>query len=518
MNKLTFSKKIALSFSVILAFMIIMGSISFYFLYQNNNKSQTLITERFPAVRYTLEMRGILSELRLQQVQMVASIDLKDREKHKVELQQAIDKFITAQNKYLSLSKNKTENPIARNIASNFKSFSESNTEVISALDREDIAGANQISGDNSRKYRTQLMADLSKLEKSEVDSADHEAREAEQSFTTASYIQLILGTVVLLICAAVGTLLIRNLMRQLGGEPASAQQVASVIAAGDLTHAIDSEGQNTLMGSLGTMQDELRKLITAIRHSADTVLSHSTEIASGNRELSARTEQQSAALIETAASMEQITSTVKNNADNTRQAKTIAGSAATHAQEGGVVMSQVSQTMLSISGSAEKMTEITTLIEGIAFQTNILALNAAVEAARAGEHGKGFAVVAGEVRSLAHRSAEAAKDIKQLINTTTGKMSEGSQQVTQASKSMADIIDNATRVHDLLDEVTIATEEQQRGIEQINRAIAELDSVTQSNASMVEELSVSADVMIDQVNVLTESTRVFRIGSELRG
>lgn len=446
---------------------------------------------------------------------MIASKTIKDRDQHQTELQQAIDKFIVAQNKYLSLSKDETQIPIIKNIISNFKAFSESNNLVTQALAREDIAQASQISGDNSRKYRTQLMADLSTLEKNEVDFADSQASDAAKSFKTASYIQFALGVIVLLISAGVATLLTRNLMRQLGAEPARAQEVASIIAAGDLTHPIGSDGKNNLMGSLDTMQDELRELITAIRHSAETVLSHSTEIASGNRELSARTEQQSAALIETAASMEQITSTVKNNADNTRQAKTIAGKAATYAQEGGVVMGQVSQTMLTISGSAERMTEITSLIEGIAFQTNILALNAAVEAARAGEHGKGFAVVAGEVRSLAHRSSEAAKDIKLLITATTGKMSEGSQQVSQAGKSMAEIIDNATRVRDLLDEVTLATEEQQRGIEQINKAIAELDSVTQSNASMVEELAVSADVMIDQVHVLTESTRVFRIGDE---
>ncbi len=273
--------------------------------------------------------------------------------------------------------------------------------------------------------------------------------------------------------------------------------------------------GDNNLLSSLGVMQNELRKLIAAIRHSAETVLNHAGEIAAGNRELSARTEQQSAALIETAASMEQITSTVKNNADHTQQARLMAGNAASSAQQGGVVMSQVSGTMQAISASADRMTEIIALIEGIAFQTNILALNAAVEAARAGEHGKGFAVVAGEVRNLAHRSSEAAKDIRQLIVGTTDKMSEGASLVRSAESAMSDIIGNATRVRDLLDEVNMATQEQQRGIEQINLAIAELDNVTQSNASMVEELAGSADVMSEQVTRLNAGTRVFRLEAQ---
>ena len=512
MNRLSFTQKIIASLAAILLLMLVMGSISLWFLNNNNRQAQNLLETRMPAVRYTLEMRGVLSELRLQQVQMIASPTLEERHKHQDELQQAINKFISAQNHYLALSDEKASDPLMRTIATTFTAFAASNKAVLQALAAENLQEAGKISGDNSRQYRTKLMADLATLEQNEIAQADREVKSVDDSVHSALLIQIVLGALALALSATVALLLTRSLMRQLGGEPAQAQQVAAVIAAGDLSYPITSKGQNNLMHSLHIMQEELRRLIAAIRASAETVLNHSGEIAAGNRELSARTEQQSAALIETAASMEEITSTVKNNADNTRQAKAIAGSTATSAEDGGKVMQQVSLTMQDIAGSAGQMTDIISLIEGIAFQTNILALNAAVEAARAGEHGKGFAVVAGEVRSLAHRSSEAAKDIRQLIERTTGKMDEGSRLVNQAGKSMHEIIVNATRVRDLLDDVTMATEEQQRGIEQINQAIAELDKVTQSNASMVEELATSADVMIDQVNVLNEGTRAFRL------
>ncbi len=516
MKKITFTQKIIMSFATLVLFVLVMGIVSLFYLNQSNRQAQALLTQSVPAVKYTLEMRGVLSELRLQQVQMIASATPQEREKHRGELDQAIENFLHAQKSYLALAANKKDDPLVKRVVENFTAFAASNNAVLEALQQEDITRANQISGDNSRQYRTQLMADLLTLENREIAVADADTQNTEKTFTTARAVQLSLVALALLVSLLIAWKLITNLMRQLGGEPARAQAVAAIIAAGDLSHPIENNGRASIMGSLAMMQEELRRLIAAIRHSADTVLNHSAEIAAGNRELSARTEQQSAALIETAASMEEITSTVRNNAQNTMQAKTMAGDAASRARQGGEVMDRVSGTMRDIAGSADQMTEIITLIEGIAFQTNILALNAAVEAARAGEHGKGFAVVAGEVRSLAHRSSEAARNIKQLIDRTTDKMGEGSRLVSQAGQSMADIISTITHVRDLMDEVTNATEEQQRGIEQINQAIAELDRVTQSNASMVEELAVSADAMTEQVTALTGSTRVFTLARQV--
>ncbi|HBI09179.1 MAG TPA: methyl-accepting chemotaxis protein [Franconibacter pulveris] len=512
MKKITFTQKIIMSFATLVLFVLVMGIVSLFYLNQSNRQAQSLLMQSVPAVKYTLEMRGVLSELRLQQVQMIASATRQERDKHRVELNQAIANFLHAQNSYLALAENKKAEPLVKRVVDNFQAFAASNNAVLEALQQEDITRASQISGDNSRQYRTQLMADLLSLENREIAVADADTRQTENTFTTARTVQLSLVALALLVSMLIAWKLTTNLVRQLGGEPARAQAVAAIIAAGDLSHPIENNGRANIMSSLAMMQEELRKLISAIRHSAETVLNHSAEIASGNRELSARTEQQSAALIETAASMEEITSTVRNNAENTRQAKAMAGDAATRARQGGDVMNQVSGTMRDIAGSADQMTEIITLIEGIAFQTNILALNAAVEAARAGEHGKGFAVVAGEVRSLAHRSSEAARNIKQLIDRTTDKMGEGSRLVTQAGQSMSEIITTITHVRDLMDEVTNATQEQQRGIEQINQAIAELDRVTQSNASMVEELATSADAMTEQVTELTGSTRVFTL------
>ena len=515
MKKITFTQKIIMSFATLVLFVLVMGVVSLFYLNQSNRQAHALLNQSVPAVKYTLGMRGVLSELRLQQVQMIASATREEREKHRGELDQAIASFLSAQNSYLALSGNKKADPLVKRVVDNFSAFAASNSAVLAALQQEDIARANQISGDNSRQYRTRLMADLLTLENREIAVADADTRHTESTFNTARSVQLSLIALALLVSMLIAWKLTTNLVRQLGGEPARAQAAAAVIAAGDLSHLIENNGRANIMSSLAMMQDELRKLISAIRHSAEAVLNHSAEIAAGSRELSARTGQQSAALIETAASMEEITATVRNNAENTRQAKIMAGDAAARARQGGDVMSRVSGTMRDIASSADQMTEIITLIEGIAFQTNILALNAAVEAARAGEHGKGFAVVAGEVRSLAHRSSGAARNIKQLIDRTTDKMGEGSRLVTQAGQSMVEIISTITHVRDLMDEVTNATQEQQRGIEQINLAIAELDQVTQSNASMVEELAASADAMTDQVHELADGTRVFTLGRQ---
>ncbi|MDW2646034.1 methyl-accepting chemotaxis protein [Citrobacter sp. HN-141] len=286
-------------------------------------------------------------------------------------------------------------------------------------------------------------------------------------------------------------------------------------IASGDLVKRIDVEGSNEigqLAESLRHMQGELMNTVGDVRNGANAIYSGASEIAMGNNDLSSRTEQQAASLEETAASMEQLTATVKQNAENARQASHLALSASETAQKGGKVVDNVVQTMRDIASSSQKIADIISVIDGIAFQTNILALNAAVEAARAGEQGRGFAVVAGEVRNLAQRSAQAAREIKSLIEDSVSRVDVGSTLVESAGETMDEIVNAVTRVTDIMGEIASASDEQSRGIDQVGLAVAEMDRVTQQNASLVEESAAAAAALEEQASRLTQAVAVFRI------
>jgi methyl-accepting chemotaxis protein len=326
-------------------------------------------------------------------------------------------------------------------------------------------------------------------------------------------------GAVVLLVSLAfvLGFLIVRALRKELGGEPAYAKEVASRIAAGDLaTHVrTAAQDQGSLLAAMKRMQEDLRRVVADVLRGARTVSGTSAGIARANEELSHRTEQQASTLEETASAMEELASTVSQNADNARNAALLAAGASEVAARGGSVVQQVVTTMAGITESSRRISDIIGVIDGIAFQTNILALNAAVEAARAGDQGRGFAVVAAEVRNLAQRSAAAAKEIKQLIGDSVGKVSAGSAQVTSAGRTMEEIVSSFGKVRELIAGIAAASEEQRTGLEQVSAAVTQMERVVQQNASMVEDASLATAAMKDQAAALVQTVARFHLDDD---
>jgi methyl-accepting chemotaxis protein len=296
------------------------------------------------------------------------------------------------------------------------------------------------------------------------------------------------------------------------------ALQSAEAMAGGNLAVAIHAESKDEtgqLLKALSGMKDNFAHIVSDVRHNAESVATASAEIAHGNNDLSARTEQQASALEETAASMEELSSTVKQNADNARQANQLAMSASTVAVQGGEVVAEVVDTMKGINESSRKISDIISVIDGIAFQTNILALNAAVEAARAGEQGRGFAVVASEVRNLAGRSAEAAKEIKELIGASVARVEQGTALVDKAGATMTEVVSAIRRVTDIMGEISAASSEQSQGVAQVGEAVTQMDQATQQNAALVEESAAAADSLKTQAQMLLQAVSVFTLGNE---
>ncbi|MYM66961.1 methyl-accepting chemotaxis protein [Pseudoduganella sp. FT55W] len=356
-----------------------------------------------------------------------------------------------------------------------------------------------------------ELLRKLSTLEEQQNTEA---VAQAEAAYDRARNQMLTVGTLALLTSAVAAWLITRGLVRQLGCEPGQAAAIANEIAAGNLTVAIHPRpgDKHSLLHAMLTMREGLVRIVGQVYNSSDTIASAAGQIANGNLDLSSRTEQQASTLEETASSMEELTSTVRLNTDRARQANGLAVSASDVAAKGGAVVAQVVDTMAAIDNSAHKIVDIIAVIDSIAFQTNILALNAAVEAARAGEQGRGFAVVASEVRTLAQRSAAAAKEIKELIGDSVDKVQAGNRLVEQAGATMEEVVSSVKRVTDIMSEIMMASQEQSAGIEQINNAVTQMDDVTQQNAALVEEAAAAAQAMQDQVNSLNLVVSAFRL------
>ncbi len=388
---------------------------------------------------------------------------------------------------------------------------------AIAAMRADDIPQLASLVGDALPARYDEANALSQKLIKIQLDVAKEEFEASEARYQTVFTLSIVAIGVGVVFAWLLGLALIRGVSRSLN----EAVTLSEAVAQGDLTRHVNATGKDEVarvLQSLTAMQHNLAQIVSRVRQGSESVSTASAEIAQGNQDLSARTESQASALEETAASMEELSSTVKQNADNARQANQLAQSASTVAVQGGEVVAQVVDTMKGINDASRKIADIISVIDGIAFQTNILALNAAVEAARAGEQGRGFAVVASEVRSLAGRSAEAAKEIKQLITDSVGRVEQGSALVDRAGQTMDEVVASIRRVTDIMGEISAASTEQSQGVAQVGEAVTNMDQATQQNAALVEEMAAAASSLRSQAQELVQTVAVFRLdaGSSL--
>ncbi|MRX09051.1 methyl-accepting chemotaxis protein [Pseudoduganella sp. FT25W] len=512
--------KLGLAFALVLTLAAAVAIFAIIKLAQVNGASTELSSRWMPAMRVVQDLKSQIARVRTREFQYIISNDAAQMDQYDKVIANDLVELGKMQDTYAKLISTPEEKALYADFQSMWERYMVEDGKIRAASRRNDDEAAKQLIRGESNKLIVALRGQVDKLVKLYGDGGDAASQRGDALYASARFwiITLLIGSVVLgALCA---TLITRWLVQRLGGEPDYAVAIAGKIADGDLTVAIDTRDgdHNSLLFAMKSMRDSLAGLVHQVRAGTDTIASASQQIAAGNVDLSARTEQQAASLEETAASMEELTTTVKQNSASASEANELALNASAVAQKGGAVVSQVVETMGSINQSSRKIVDIIGVIDGIAFQTNILALNAAVEAARAGEQGRGFAVVATEVRSLAQRSAAAAKEIKELISDSVQQVESGSKLVEEAGVTMEDVVVSVRRVTNIMGEISAAGEEQRAGIEQVNTAIAGMDAVTQQNAALVEEATAASQTMQNQAAALSELVSVFQLTQQPTG
>lgn len=508
---LRIATKLLISFAVVLFLCSVLGVFSIIQLARVNQTSTDMAENWMPSVRTLLEIKYSLARFRSQEVQHILSTSESDMVKYEKDMDGTLASLRTGRSQYEKLISEPSEREGYAAFSKLIEEYlAESKKLVALSRENKNEEAKALVRGNSSTLFAAATEA-LEKLTQINIVGGENASKTGDDLYAMSR--SLIIAAI--LACLALGALQAVWLARIISRPLNNALEVAQTVAAGNLTSTIkvsskDETGQ--LLQALLDMNISLRNIVGQVREGTDIIATASGQVASGSLDLSARTEQQASSLEETASSMEELTSTVKQNGDNARRANELAGSAANIAVQGGEVVSQVVQTMGAINESANKIVDIIGVIDGIAFQTNILALNAAVEAARAGEQGRGFAVVASEVRNLAHRSAAAAKEIKQLINDSVEKVGNGSRLVEEAGKTMQEVVSSVQRVTHIMGEITDAGREQEIGIDQINDAIAQMDTVTQQNAALVEEAAAASASMQEQAEKLSDLVSVFRL------
>ncbi|MGV7209629.1 methyl-accepting chemotaxis protein [Oxalobacteraceae bacterium A2-2] len=508
---LKIATKLIVAFGAVQVLTLILGVSNLMSMGRVNQASTDLAENWMPSVQAIMTLRADVAEMRRWELAHMLNDEAESKANYDKRMEDTLAAVKKDREIYAKLISSPEEQATYDEFGKRWDAFMADHNKMMELSRAHKVDEARQIASSSSSTAITQLTETLNKLVKINVDGGDQASDQASATFQQARITSIIL----LAANIAGGMLMALWVARVVAAPLREAVSLARNVADGDLNRNIEVSSAcetGQLMQALKDMTHNLQRLVAQVRIGTDTIATASGEIASGNQDLSSRTEQQASSLEETASSMEELTSTVKQNADNARQANQLAASASAVAVRGGDVVGQVVGTMASINDSSHKIVDIISVIDGIAFQTNILALNAAVEAARAGEQGRGFAVVAGEVRNLAHRSSAAAKDIKALINDSVEKVENGSRLVGEAGSTMEEIVASINRVTDIMSEITAASVEQSHGIEQVNVAITQMDQVTQQNAALVEEAAAAAESMQEQAARLSEVVAVFKL------
>ena len=506
--------KLGLAFTSLLLLSACIGIASIVGLAAVNQTAADLSSDWMPSMRVIQDIKSQVARIRTREFQYIISNDQAEMDKYDKVITSDLNDLAKMQATFVKLAESAEEKQLYADFLQMWNSYLEEDKKIRAAMRAGDDASAKKLIRGESNKLIVSLRGQIDKLVKVYGDGGDAAAAAGQRTFVTAR--SWIVGLLILSIAlgAAAAVAITRWLTRTLGGEPAYAVEIAGRIAAGELSTPIHiaRNDSRSLLFAMKSMRDSLASIVAEVRTGTETINTAATEIAAGNDDLSSRTEQQAGSLEETAASMEELTATVRQNAANADAANSLALSASAIAQKGNAVVSRVVTTMGNIDQSAKKISDIISVIDSIAFQTNILALNAAVEAARAGEQGRGFAVVATEVRNLAQRSATAAKEIKLLINDSVHQVDTGSRLVSEAGATMEEVLASVRQVNEIMTEISAASREQSAGIEQVNQAITEMDLVTQQNATLVEEATVASRSMQDQAATLQQLVAVFQL------
>ncbi|MYM71007.1 methyl-accepting chemotaxis protein [Duganella sp. FT109W] len=509
--------RLGLGFALVLVFLVAVTAVGILRMSQIQNRLDHVISVNNVVSRLVVDMRNNVAE-RINSLRVLTMIaDPADMEQDMKRIKELSVTYTEFQNK---LSKQFAEEslPEEKNLLVAVKEAEAVAMPAIAKASELWLASkpeeATRVLVKEIRPAQKKWMASLEQLGALEDKMNAQMQVDAANGFSSARTFMIIMGLLAVAISVVAALVITRGLLKQLGGEPDYTASIAGSIAAGDLSISINTTGadKNSLVVEMREMRNSLRDIVSQVRTGTETIGTASREIAAGNVDLSSRTEMQASSLEKTASAMDELTSTVKQNADNAREANQLASAASDVAVKGGQVVSQVVDTMSSIDASAKKIVDIIGVIDGIAFQTNILALNAAVEAARAGEQGRGFAVVASEVRNLAQRSAGAAKEIKMLIDDSVEKVGAGTKLVGQAGVTMDEVVSSVRRVTDIMSEIANASQEQSAGIAQVNQSIIEMDSMTQQNAALVEEAAAAAQSLQDQASELSRVVSVFKL------
>ena len=515
LSNLKLSFKLGIVFLVLVVVTAIAGGFALLQLAKINSNTEEMASNWLPSIQQIGDMQGQLNSLRRAEFQHVMAVTAEEKRTELERIKISQKQLAELGEKFQALLSSETETQAWSDYTKSLTRYFETDTKLLALSDigpAEAQASSEFLNGESQAAFQA-LFKSLDALMALNQQGADQAYRDAQSTYFASRTGVVMMVLLSMALAAGLGVWVTRQITRPI----AFAVRAATQYAGGDLTlelHARGTDEPAQLLHAMESMRTSLAGVVANVRRGSDGVATASSEIAQGNHDLSARTEQQASALEETAASMEELGATVKQNADSARQANQLAMNASTVAVKGGEVVGRVVETMKGINESSRKISDIISVIDGIAFQTNILALNAAVEAARAGEQGRGFAVVASEVRSLAGRSAQAAKEIKSLIGVSVERVEHGSQLVDEAGTIMAEVVSSIRRVTDIMGEISAASNEQSVGVAQVGEAVTQMDHATQQNAALVEQMAAAASSLKSQAQDLVQTVAVFKLAA----